>query len=500
MDINSTFRVDKGDVNQIVHIHTRYGQFVDTIECNKIEFSSVLEYKLNKMKMKKQLSFTILAVIILTFNIKAQQNNTNLLDHQTEILNWLDEYNVPAVGIGIIKDGEITDCKVFGELRKDIPTRDDAVFAIASVTKPVVTMVTLKLVESGKWDLDEPLYHYWIDPDIKDDNRYKKLTTRQILSHQTGFPNWRNALVSKKLEFLFEPGSKHNYSGEGFEYLKKALENKFQKSIEQLSDSILFKPLKMKDTKYRWKDTIDESRFAFRHNAQREEYKNQGGLITSAAGGLLTTIEDYSKFGIDVMNGAGLSEKLFNDMISSQVEIKKNVDQGLGWEVIRNLPNKEYALVHEGGSSGVQTIVIFLPVSKRGIVVFTNGDEGYNVYSKIIEEYFDLGVDILKTLAAMSYDPDNLKIVEVSSDILSKYTGSYFIKSFQMAVELILEDDMLKVKTPHNTINLFPESETKFLAKADDFIISFVKDKNNEITGLMTEFRGAKPEFSKKIK
>ena len=116
------------------------------------------------MKMRKQLSLTILAVIILTFNIKAQQNNTNLLNHQVEILNWLDEYNVPAVGIGIIKNGELSECKVFGELRKDVPARDDAIFTIASVTKPIVSMVTFKLIESGEWDLDEPLYKYWVDP------------------------------------------------------------------------------------------------------------------------------------------------------------------------------------------------------------------------------------------------------------------------------------------------------------------------------------------------
>ena len=452
------------------------------------------------MKMKKQFSLIIFAVIVSAISIKAQQNENNLLEHQKEILNWLDEYNVPAVGIGIIKDGEITECKVFGEQRKGVPVNDNTIFAIASVTKTITTMVTLKLIESGQWSLDEPLYHYWIDPDIKDDNRHKSLTTRHILSHQSGFPNWRTDLVSNKLEFLFEPGAEHNYSGEGFEYLKKALEQKFQKSLDELSDSVLFKPLKMKDTKYRWKDTIDKSRFAFRHNAQREEYKYQRGMRTSAAAGLLITIEDYSKFGIDVMNGAGLSEELFNNMISSQVEIKNNVDQGLGWEIIRNLPNKEYALVHEGGSSGVQTIVVLLPVSKRGIIVFTNGYEGDIVYTKIIEEYFDLGRDILKTLAAMSYNPDNLKIVEVSSDILSKYTGSYFIKSFQMEVELILEDDMLKLKSPQNIIALYPETETVFFAKDDDLVIEFVVGKNKKISGFMMTFRGAEPEFSKKIK
>lgn len=450
--------------------------------------------------MRKQLSLIIFALIILTFNIKAQQNNTNLLDYKAEILNCLDEYNVPAVEIGIIKEGKVDEYKVFGELRRGVPAVDNTIFTIASLTKPLVSMITLKLIESGQWDLDEPLCNYWIDPDIADDNRYKMLTTRYILSHMSGLPNWRSDFESKKLEFLFEPSTKYNYSGEGFEYLRKALEQKFKKSLEQLSDSILFKPLYIKDTRYHWDNKIDESRFAFRHNSQGKEYKNQGGTTTSAAAGVLTTKEDYARFGVDVMNQAGLSAELFNEMIRTQINIKSNVDQGLGWEIIRNLPNNEYALVHQGGSSGVQTIVVLLPVSKRGILVFTNGDEGDKVYSKIIEKYFELGSDILKSLTSMSYNPDEIKTVNVANDILSKYTGSYLIGSFQMTMEITFEDNVLKLKSPYNTMVLYPESETKFLAKEDDLIIEFVTDESKKAKGFMMTFRGAEPEFSKKTK
>ena len=453
-----------------------------------------------KMKMKKQLSLTILALIISTFNIKAQQNNTNLLNNQTEILSWLDKYNVPAVGIGIIKKGIVDEYKVFGELRKDVPAIDNTIFTIASLTKPLVSMITLKLVESGQWDLDEPLYKYWIDPDIADDNRHKMLTTRHILSHQSGLPNWRYAFESNKLEFFFEPGEKYNYSGEGFEYLRKALEQKFNRSLDQLSDSILFNPLNMSDTKYCWGNKIEEYRFAFGHNSQGKNYQNVGGTKTSAAAGVLTTIEDYSKFAADVLAQAGLSNELFNEMISTQTSIKSNIDQGLGWEIIRNLPNKEYALVHEGGASGVQTIVVLLPVSKRGIVVFTNGDEGDKVYSKIIAEYFELGNDILKSLTSMTYNPDEIKTVNVSNDILSKYKGSYFYQSGKMTIEIILENNVLKLKSPYNTLVLYPVSETKFFAKDDDLIIEFVRDKNKKTNGYMITLHGDDPEFSKKTK
>jgi CubicO group peptidase (beta-lactamase class C family) len=451
------------------------------------------------MKIKKQLNLLILVAIISATSIEAQQNVKYTINHQKEILSWLAEYNVPAVGIGIINDGKIYECKVFGELRKGVPANDSAIFTIASLTKTIVTMVTLKLADTKQWDLDEPLADYWIDPDIKDDSRLKKLTTRHVLSHQSGFPNWRSDIQSKKLEFQFEPGTKYQYSGEGFEYLRKALENKFHKSLETLSDSILFKPLNMIDTKYHWDKVVDESRYAFRHNSEKKEYQEYIQTNANAAFGLLTTIEDFSKFGIDVINKAGLTNDLFNAMISSQINIKSNINQGLGWEIIRNLPNNEYALEHEGGANGVQTIIVLLPVSKRGIIIFTNGDGGDKVYSKILEGSLDIGNDILKCLNQMSYNPDQIKTVSVSNDVLSTYAGSYLIESFQMTVKIIHEANLLKLESPDIKMLLYPESDTKFLAKDDDLIIEFVKDANKKTTGFMMIFRGAKPEFSKKI-
>ena len=451
------------------------------------------------MKIIKKLILTIFISIICITCIQAQQNKNSIRGHQKKILSWLTEYNVPAVGIGIIKDGKLSEFKVYGELRKGIPANDSAIFSMASVTKTIVSMVTLKLVEAGQWDLDEPLYTYWIDPDVASDERTKKLTTRYILSHQSGLPNWRTDLKSKKLDFLFIPGEKYSYSGEGFEYLKKALEHKFNKSLEELSDSILFTPLGMKSTKYYWGDKIDESRHAYKHDGEGKVYQEDIQKYANAAYGLLTTVEDYSKFGIDVINQAGLSNNLFNEMVSTQTNIKENIDQGLGWQIIRNLPNGEYGLLHEGGSNGVSTLVVLLPVSKRGIVIFTNGDEGDKVYSKVLETFIDVGQTINNNMLQMSYDPDAIKTVEISNDILTRYAGSYFVPSFKMIVKIISEDNLLKLESPYTKMVLYAESETKFFLKDDDLRIEFISDEQKKITGFMMTFQGAVTEFSKKM-
>lgn len=224
-------------------------------------------------------------------------NQELLFIDKNETERWLKQKHIPALGIGFITDGKIEQISVFGELQSNQPAPINTIWNVASLTKPIVTMLTMKLVSNGDWDLDEPLYHYWIDPDVKKDKRHKLLTSRHILSHQTGFSNWRfTDEKSQKLAFHFEPGTKYQYSGEGFEYLKKALENKHKVSLQNLADSLIFKPLKMNDTRFYWDDKMDESRFAKWHSPEGELYENYKKTGVSAADDLLTTVEDYTKF------------------------------------------------------------------------------------------------------------------------------------------------------------------------------------------------------------
>ena len=180
--------------------------------------------------------------------------------------------------------------------------------------------------------------------------------------------------------------------------------------------------------------------------------------------------------------------------------IKKNFDQGLGWQIVRNLPNDEYALFHEGGEWGVVTMVVLLPESKQGIIIFTNGDNGDGIINKIMDKFLDAGDTIMRIYNSKSFNPDNIKTINISSDILSAYAGLYYIESFQMSVQLILEDGQLKLVSPYSTMTVYAESETKFFLKKDDLKIEFVTDENKDISGMMVIYKGGEPEFAKKIK
>lgn len=298
----------------------------------------------------------------------------------------LKNNNIPTLGLGIIENGKLTEIKVYGKLNDKTSASYNSLFNVASLTKPVTAITVLRLVSLGKWNLDEPLDKYFIDPDIAKDPRHKKLTTRLILSHQTGFPNWRWMNNNKKLRFEFDPGTKYQYSGEGFEYLRKALENKFHKSLEELAKELVFQPLDMKDTSYIWNEKKYSERMVLGYNNSGNPYEIVKNKTPNAADDLVTSVEDYGKFLVAVLNNDFLTTKTAEEMKTKQTETKKDKFFGLGFEIY-DLGNNEIALSHGGSDKGVNTIVFLLPKTKKGLIIFTNVENGYKIYEPLVDHY-----------------------------------------------------------------------------------------------------------------
>ena len=319
------------------------------------------------------------------------------------VRSWLNKYHVPGAAIGIIENGRIKSIGYYGEIRPGVPASANTLWNVASLTKPVTAATVMNLVNAGKLGLNEPVYPYFIHPDINDDPRAKELTIRIFLSHQTGFKNWPYMEPDKKLHFHFEPGKGFGYSGMGYEYLRQAVQKKTGLNLEQLAKKYVFEPAGMKKTHLGWSDNLDSNRFAWGYSTtgKRYDYVNKN---TNAADWLVTSIDDYCRFALFVVNGEGISEKLFHEVTAVQVYMNndpshRNDGMGLGWEVIRGLPNNEYALTHNGGDAGVATLVLLLPNSKRGIVIFTNGDDGAQFVSTVLKaSKIDLAPELAKSM------------------------------------------------------------------------------------------------------
>lgn len=327
---------------------------------------------------------------VLSFDHHEPQKSVPTKSFEHDIKDLLLQEKVPALGLGIIDNGQLTHIEVVS--KENLPY--NAIFKVASLTKPVTALVALALISEGKLGLDEPLNKYWIDPDLKNDLRVQKLTPRIILSHQTGFPNWRYLTESKKLQFEFEPAAKFQYSGEGFEYLRKALEVKFHKSLEELAQKYVFKPAKMQDTHFWWDKSLDEKRYVKNYDKDGNVFPIEKYYKANAAANLLTTVEDYGNFLVYLLNGGGLSQTVLTEMHKNQVQLNANDYFGLGWEKLTNFSGDEYALMHTGKDPGVNTIAIMFPKSKNAWLIFLNSDNDAKIIEKLLTEKLYLGNEL----------------------------------------------------------------------------------------------------------
>lgn len=420
---------------------------------------------------------------------KQEQSSPNTLD--ARIVQWQKDLNIPNVAIGIIENNKLVKAKVYGNLSDGKPAPKNMIFEVASISKVVFSTMVLKLVQEGKWDLDEPLAHYFVDTAVASDPYSKKITTRHVLSQQSGFDNWRWMNSTGKLRFNFEPGTKFNYSGEGMEYLKSAIEQKFHKSLPQLADSVLFKPLQLSDTHHEWDGKTDFARHSRMYDTEGKQItKTDYSIRASAAAGVTTTIEDLSKFAIEVLKGGHLSAGLNKEIIKTQAVISPNLQQGLGWRVVNGLLNHGYALLHAGNDQGVAAIMVLLPKSKRGIIVLTNADNGLMMCNNIVRAALAEGPEIIHKAYKSTKLTEVLPAISLTDSVLKTYTGNYKREDGE-PVTVTLKDRGLVLKTVGiPVLNLLPEAEDKFFLMDLDVKIFFTKNDDGTVNAVSIQDGG----------
>ena len=174
------------------------------------------------------------APVPLQTGVKLEQVVAQLEHHVPQLMKDAD---VAGLGIGLLRDGELVWQHGFGvkNSKTKEPVDDTTVFEAASLSKPVFACAVLKLVDEGKFGLDKPLNQYLPgNYDVGEDARLGKITARLVLSHTTGFPNWR---TGGKLKIHFTPGERFSYSGEGMVYLSKVIEPRHGRALQRLHET-----------------------------------------------------------------------------------------------------------------------------------------------------------------------------------------------------------------------------------------------------------------------
>jgi CubicO group peptidase (beta-lactamase class C family) len=336
---------------------------------------------------------------------------TLLADLEKLIPKLMAQAKVPGLSMAIIKDAKLLWRRGFGvkDAASIEPVDNDTRFEAGSTSKPVFAYAVLKLCEQGVLDLDTPLTRYTSQRFLKGDPRLDLITARHVLSHTSGFPNWRS--TQEPLKIHFKPGQKWSYSGEGYSYLQSVVTHlrgkvnprdcaRFEAGLEVCATDIdaylkknVLLPFRMTSSGYLWNDTM-EKRMAPGHDEKgkptRLNRKPTGPSVAryAAAGGLCTTPTDYAKFLIEVIDpkprdAFRLKKGTLKEMLRPQVRRNSESSWALGWEI--NHTNKGDFLRHGGGNPGYNCFVAASALRKSGYVIMTNSENGYyGVIAKLI--------------------------------------------------------------------------------------------------------------------
>lgn len=174
------------------------------------------------------------------------------------IPDFMRKYSIPGGAVAVLRDGKLIYARGFGyaDVENKTPVQPDALFRIASVSKPITGVAIMKLVEEGKLKLDDRVAPLIADltpaPGATVDPRWEQITIRQLLDHTAGWdrdkpnggfdPMFRPVIAAaavnapapasaetiirymKGMPLDFNPGEKFVYSNFGYAILGRVIE------------------------------------------------------------------------------------------------------------------------------------------------------------------------------------------------------------------------------------------------------------------------------------
>ncbi len=333
------------------------------------------------------------------------------------IYDRMQRYNVPGVSIAVIKNYNVDWAKGYGimEVGTNKPVSTKSLFQAASCSKPLAVVIVMKLVETGKLNLDEDVNKYLKIWKIPYDSVNTKITLRQLITHNAGINrpgngidylenssptliqvfNGESPAINDPFHFDFPPGTVFKYSNLGYMIIQKILEDQLNMSYSQIVRKYIFEPLKMNSSWMQFPLPENEMAFLSKPHNKSGEPQDYGLHPTALAhGGLIATPTDLSKFIIDLMlleknkSGKILKPESVNKMFTKIADVDPQEFSGfseLGFGIFLLGQGDHTYFAHPGGNNtGASCAFIGSINTGNGIVVMTNGILGLYLTMEIV--------------------------------------------------------------------------------------------------------------------
>ncbi len=327
-----------------------------------------------------------------------------------EVQRLMQAGRVPGLALAVIEDGRIVHLKAYGsrDVEKNLPLTTDTVMYGASITKGEFAYAVMSLVESGKLDLDRSIADYLPKPlpeyekyaDLAGDERWRKLTPRLLLSHRSGFPNFRFFTdkgydENGKLMIHFEPGERYAYSGEGINLLQFVIEAGLGTDIGELMQKQVYDRFGMKRSSMVWReDFAGDLAIGYDEQGKPLGHKQRGAV--RAAGSMDTTIADQAAFLAGLARGEGLSAASKAELLRPQIAIRSvqqfptlsedvtddnraiEFSAALGWLTYRTPQGQ--AWTKGGHDDGTNNLTLCVADGRRCMVILSNSSNGEGLF------------------------------------------------------------------------------------------------------------------------
>jgi len=365
--------------------------------------------------------------------VEAGMEPARLREIQPRMQKLVDGHKIAGAVTLVARKGRIVSLQSAGyaNLENQTPMRDDNLFWIASMTKPVTSLTVMMLQDEGKLSIDDPVEKYLpefagqllVSEKSADKMILVKparaITIKDLLMHTSGLVSkspldkdaldkltLRESVITYALSPLqFEPGSKWSYCNPGMTTLGRIVEVVSGMPFASFMDKRIFKPLGMKDTTF-WPNRAQLKRLAtaYKNTADgkalepvtiaflTEPYSNRKRMALPA-GGLFSTAGDLAKLYLMLLNGGEMdgkrciSEEALTQMTTIQsgdlkCSFTEGMGMGLGFHIVRE-PTGVTAMLSpgtfgHGGAFGTQgwidpkqEMIYILLIQRAGL---KNGD------------------------------------------------------------------------------------------------------------------------------
>jgi CubicO group peptidase (beta-lactamase class C family) len=312
------------------------------------------------------------------------------------LVKEMNKKQIPGLSVAIVKGEDIAWSRGFGyaSLEGQTPATSETVYRVASVSKPVLTVGLLKLVERGKLSLDDPVNELMDRVKIRTSFKMQP-TVRNLLTHTSGLPVhvdpiYFNPDEAVPLEEMIResaiavrpPNEEIVYSNTAFNIIGYLIGLLSGRPYPRYMEEEVFKPLEMFSSSFEQTPQIRRlmaQPYTMRPGGRIEPVKPWFGGSTpeKPCGSLFSTATDLGHFLISQMNGGYykgrriLKEETIEEMQRLQASAgASRSGYALSWK--RGLHYGRPMLSHTGGNLGWTAHMAFYPEVKTGVVILCN--------------------------------------------------------------------------------------------------------------------------------